>query len=225
MRKTKIFQSLVATALLGLAASQASAALITSRAALGGNDFIDWAQLGGVGVGVSSPANVISDLGLSAVATNAAGNFFRLNQGSGWSGNFAVGDALLWTNNTAGPISLDFGSGISAAGAQIQQNLFGSFTAVISAYDSFNNLLESYQVVGDSTPNGDNSAIFIGISRGAADIDRIDFSVLGGFDFAINQVTLLADGGNNGTVPVPASLALVGAGLLALSATQRRRQR
>ncbi len=209
----------------------ASATLVTLRGSLGGDDAIDWAQLGADGDEITQPGAVTSSLGRSASVSNPNGAIYRFDEGAGagtYHGNFAAGDALLTTFFDSGPISIDFTSGpVARVGAQIQSLALGSFIGMLSAFDASNNLLESVSLDGTSTfGNGDNSAIFLGMTRASADIDRIEFSVTfndplaADFALAINQL----DFGLRGTgvpVPEPGSLALVGVALAA--AAWRRR--
>lgn len=206
----------------------ASATLVTARGSLGGDDSIDWAQLGPDGTEITpQPGAVTSTGGRSASVRNPNGVLYRLDEGAGtYSGNFAIGDALLTTFFNNGPISIDFGSVLVArVGAQIQSLVLGSFVGRLSVFGATDNLLESVTFGGESNFNADNSAIFLGLTRAVADIDRIEFSVEGGslnsdFALAINQL----DFGLRGTgvpVPEPGSLALVGVALAA--AAWRRR--
>lgn len=204
----------VVVALAGLA-SVANASLVTSRGALGGTDFIEWGQFGGDFTPVASGSGGLTNLGMG-FTVHGPSTMERRNQGTGWAGNFAQGDRLLWTRDTPGAMTIVFSSAIGAVGAQIQRDAYGSFTGEIAVYDINNILLESYAVGGTSNGNGDNSAIFIGIDRAQNDIVRVVFNVDGGReDFAVNQVDIRP-------VPTPGSLALVSAaGLLA---ARRRRK-
>ena len=226
-RKQIVIRSTLLRALAGgvLAASalQASAGLVTTRAALAADDAIDWGQLAGNQAteyaGVSS---VTSTLGVIAAASNSAGSLFRFDENDGaFTGNFAIGDKLVSTFFTSGPIVVDFTTGLSKIGAQIQANNYGAFTGVITAYDSANSVLESWGFVGDSNGNQDNSAIFIGISRANADIDHVSFSIAGGADFAINQVALSRM--TDQRVPEPASWGLAALSLVGLGLSRRRK--
>lgn len=198
--------------------------LVTSRAALGANDFVDWSGFGGTNTTVPSGSNINSNLGGTVTVTNPSGNFERRNQNNGWAGNFAPGDPLLWTQNTVGPMVISFGSPVSGAGAQIQRDSFGGFTATIDVFDAGNNLLASFNLAGSSTSAGDNSAIFLGAVDASPTISRIEYSVDGGTqDFAINQLDI---GGQQ--VPTMSHMGLVLLGLLLASVSvvslyQRRR--
>ena len=74
--------------------------------------------------------------------------FQRRDQGNGWSGNFALGDALLWTQGLVGPMVIEFDQPVVGAGAQIQVNAIGAFTATLNVYGTSNTLIDSFTVNG-----------------------------------------------------------------------------
>ncbi|MDM3859799.1 MAG: hypothetical protein PT118_08160 [Aphanizomenon gracile PMC644.10] len=113
-----------------------------------------------------------------------------------WRGNFAPGDNLL-SSRGDGPITIVFANPVFGAGAQIQANSYGSFTANLTAYDVSNNSLGTFNLPGLSNGNADNSAIFIGVADSTASIAKLTFSVPDSDDdFVINRVSVA-------TVPVP----------------------
>jgi len=196
------------------------------RGLFNGNDFVDWGSLGPAITLVTNPVTTTSNGGLSLNVSEPVGtDFTRVDQGNGWDGNFAPGDSLLWTSfgdPGPGPITIDFASPISGAGAQIQDNRHSTFLATIDVYNG-GTLLGSFTEAGPgfSTPQGDNTAIFIGIKDlSGANITRLVFST-DVEDFAINRMDLLTQ--NTTPVPEPSSLFLVTTGLGAALVVIRRR--
>jgi hypothetical protein len=209
--------------------SDATLTEFTNRGALGANDFIDWSQLGPAFTLVPNNSAVSSNLGLSAVISNAVpfgGNGFeiRVQTSGGWAGNFAPGDFVLWTHDTTGVTAdIAFNNAIFGAGAQIQRDNFGEFTAEIQAFGPSHILLGFFTELGNSTSNGDNSAIFLGVTSDTP-ITGISYFLSGaeGGDagFAINRLDLVTT-----AVPEPATMLLLGSGLLGMGVYARRRFR
>jgi hypothetical protein len=175
--------------------SSAQPVLITDRASLTGNDFIDWGGLFMLpDTPISDPFTKCSVYGMvSATVSNPSGQFEYKVQDIGWDGNFMPGEGLLWTQYTVGPMVIEFEVPVIGAGAQIQRGLYGPFTATLDVYGVSDTLIASFTVNGSSTPDNDNSAIFLGALDDTASIKRIEFSVDSGTsDFAINYLELAA---------------------------------
>jgi hypothetical protein len=169
---------LAAFGLVFLAAAPAKAdMLITSRSALGGTDHIDWGVLGPATPGatlaaIPSPSTLLSAGGVSftisesPTLTQNQANFMRYDQvGSAvpfqaWYGNFSPGDHLLFTGTGVagggmGPIVITSnGPLMVAAGTQIQANLPGPFTAIITTFDANGNPISSFTETGDRPYSG-----------------------------------------------------------------------
>ncbi len=169
----------------------AAPVVVTSRAALAGNDFIDWGGFGAELTLIPSPSTIGSNTSaITATVSMPSGQFRRVDQSSGWIGNFAPGDHLLFTNGFNGPIDITFSQPVNGAGVQIQYSLFGPFTATINVYDASNNLIGSFSLAGNSTSNADNSAIFLGVMDSAPTIKRIEYNTTNN-TFSINQLGLI----------------------------------
>ena len=171
---------------------------ISSRAALAGNDYLDWGQLGAESYdGVTQPISATTNLSESVTVT-ADGDLFRFDEAGIWDGNFADGDALLLQDgpgeNIPYPITLEFAAAITAVGAQIQNNLWGSFTAKIEVFNGTTSL-GAYTASGSSSATTPPAAVFIGLRSSSANITKAQISVTATPDdllgqFAINRVEL-----------------------------------
>jgi hypothetical protein len=185
-----------------------SFSLVTSRAALASADSVNWGTLGPQWTVASNPFTILSTSGHSITVSKTVADSFRtvVEKGPGypsgaWIGNFAPGDAVLWTFDTGtssrNPINMNFGpTPVAAGGAQIDLDIATGasikFTAEVDAYDASGNLLASFTEKGVATTAEDNSAIFIGISSSSANIFQIALSIKDSSkvekgDFAINQ--------------------------------------
>lgn len=219
MSKRLMFSAAL-VALVAIGNGSAGAAEITSLAALSSNDSIDWGQLGPTGTVLTSPQLVTSTGGLGATVTSL-GDLERRDEGSGWAGNFTIGDHLLWDQGIANPdsITITFDQAVRGFGAQIQADFFGPFTARITLSNG-----DVFTELGDSSNLADGSAIFIGALDPTADITSVTFDLTSAAfspnDFAIDTLFL----NTVTTVPEPLTLSLFGAGLAGTIALRRRRK-
>jgi hypothetical protein len=200
MLRTATRSILIAAGVAAFASvAPAHAGGITSRVGL--TDTIDWSQLGPTSTVLSSPQTVMSVDGVTVTVSSAGGVFERRDEGDGWSGIFTPGEALLWDQGVGPDITLTFGTPVSAAGATIQADFFGAYTAQITV-----NGAETFSVNGDNTGAEDGSAPFIGWSGGP--ITTLQFELTSAADapndFAIGTVSL-----GTTTVPEPSTWAMM----------------
>jgi hypothetical protein len=177
---------------------------INSRAALGGDDFIDWGTLGPSGTSLGLTFLVTSNDGLGATVSSTATPFgaSRKNQGPmDWNGSFAPGDELLFSGaGTARPtVTIQFSTPVAGAGAQIEDAFLDGvspYIAGLQVFGSANTLLGSFTQTGISTEgSGNNSAIFLGVLNDTANIDHITYRISEASNalvgFALNQLDIV----------------------------------
>jgi hypothetical protein len=177
--------------------------LVTSRAALAGNDFIDWGTLGlASNTGIpQNPFSILSSHGVNVTVGEPSGNLTYIVEGQPgpqfWNGNFTPGDHLLDSGipSNRGPMTISFPSPVLGGGAQIENDPGGPFVASIAAFDATGTLLGSFTEAGQSSFT--TTAIFLGIRSDSANIAKIQYSIVSGppdprVDFAINQFDFYA---------------------------------
>jgi hypothetical protein len=212
--------------LLSLAPAAQALTLVSQRAALKGNDLLDWSSLsspapltflpnsfrtvsqGGVDLNVAIP--VSSQAGITPPLV------FQTLPG-GIETNFALGDFVLFTGlvpgpppaiGNPGPITITFDTPVFGAGTQIAVDDTLSFIASIEAFDVDNNSLGLFSAPGTSSLALDNSAIFLGVRSDTRNISRLVFSTsVPNRAVGINALSLV-------TVAVPEPSSILGLLLL-----------
>jgi hypothetical protein len=209
------FVRLMAFSLFATTAAGADALnVVTSKAAQGANDSVAWSQLGVNATVLGLAFTATSAKGVTIAGTLAGANSIIAvvcaASPCSWSGTgFSASDSLLWTsdagNSGNGPVTLSFGMGITGAGALIQANAPGQFTAQIQAFNGAT-LLGTFTATSDTA--GD--ATYLGVQdQTGSNITKVVFSLTacglldtsGCTDFAIGAVNL-----NSG--PAAASLSV-----------------
>ena len=156
---------------------------VSSKASQGSNDSVLWSQLGADATVLAASAKATSGTGVAvnvafAGANSLASAVCAAAPTCSWSGTgFAAGDRIIWTADAAaggtGPVSLSFGTSVSGAGALIQADEPGQFTAQIQAFNG-STLLGSFSV----TSNATGDAVYLGIlDQTGANITSVTFSL------------------------------------------------
>src|ERR1700674_60049 len=176
---------------------------VSSPSLQGANDFVSWSKLGPdatlLGLSFSAPLAVGIVPGTVTLAgANSVVSVVCAASPCSWKGSgFTTADSLLWTsdagNSGNGPVTLTFAAPITGAGAMIQANAPGAFTAQIQAFNGAT-LLGSFTVNSVA-----GAAVYIGgQDQTGANITKVVFSLTACgpldlsscTDFAIDTVNL-----------------------------------
>ena len=200
--------------------------LVTERAALGGNDLLDWSSLGKVFNPLAPDPTAFLPNSFSGTSGRGLGLNVEIPFLAGVSPpfvlqtlpfpfgiptNFASGDFILFTGSNPktfpaagnpGPLTITFDTPVLGAGTQITVDDTPKFKAFISAFDADNNPLGTFSVLGTSSTALDNSALFLGILSDGPKIKKLVYSAsVPKRALGINSVSLVRV-----SVPEPSSL-------------------
>jgi len=212
----KLLMFLAAFLLMAFAVAQAD--LIVPITSPSPTDFtVNWSQLGAsftiIPHGFVATASN-SDTVFGMFGVSGQGGQVR-QQGNGWIGDFNTGDYLVWTNNH-GPLTFLLDKGYADAGAYIQPDYYGAFTANLMVYNG-TTLLGTITASGTSTTTP-GTALFLGaLDLTGPNITKVVFSITGSRNFAIDTLYLSA-------IPEPGTLVLWGTGLIGVASLARRRR-
>ena len=174
-----------------------------------------------------SPSAFTSGGGITGFVGNVGTQqpFEVRQQGVSWGGNFPANMGVLYNGvstlgNDPSDIAATFDVGVYGAGAYIQANAGGAFTATVTLFDANFQPLGSFSANGVSDGNV-GTALFIGAYDTSADVYAIQFNVKdinGADNFAIGTLGL-----QTSAVPEPGTLMLLAPSALGLAGVIRRR--
>ena len=159
----------------------------------------------------------------SASADPTISFFHEASSGRG----FPAGANVMRTNtprlDSTATITLFFAQGLSAFGLDLSP-IASDWGGDIAAFGASNHLLGTASVTGAAICNGQTNCPvqFLGVSDSVTPITKIEVS-LSGSTFGPIQIGPLDEKLAVSRIPEPASLSVLGAGLLALGALRRRR--
>jgi hypothetical protein len=191
---------LLLSAVLALVATMTAHAdtlvLITSRPKTT-NYPAYWSQLGHVGTHLGARFTLYS----GPIAINGQENCYAFSQGcwivqegNGYLGDFTKGDYLLTLSYIAPPLRLQFSTGLTQAGAQIEGRPGYSYPMTIVASDKNHNVLGTFEVILANNRKEDGSAAYWGIEDlTGPNIYYLDYSTKDDV-WAINELSVTAPG-------------------------------
>lgn len=212
----RLTRTLTALALAVAVAPAAGAQQVTDRSQVGSSSTITWT---GATVGTTTASQTGAGVTVDA-GTN--GNFSPLIAGSSWQGGFTNGDALLYAGGGSW-VELSFSSMLDGFATQLWHNL-GTYAVTFEAFRGTSSIF-SYilNASGGGAPNDNQAPVFGLVDAGGFDRVRITSSA----EFSIDELTISQGGRvpDPTTVPEPATVALLGTGLLGMAAVRLRRRK
>lgn len=233
--KKKLLLLTIAVLCFATFASADTFTTYATRVAQNPSDIFDWSTIAPPGTEVTTPQFVPSFGGTNAalVGNIDGSDFFTMQEGFTWIGNFDYGESLIWTGNSGlgfggiGPMAVEFASGVGSVGFAISADFYGPFTATLTALDAGLNPLFTMTGNGVSNGNEDGSALFMGLGDlSGSNIAAIEFTIASSVDpnanndFAIDDLSI---GYTATATPEPSSLVLLGSGLLGMAGVLRRK--
>jgi len=202
----------------------ASVAILAIPAA-GYADTINFSQFGPDDTSLPSPltGTTVGGVGVTLTGPVAGPSSFTvLTQGTTWLGAFPAGTPVLFDGSNPGTVHLSFTTALTSLALAVQSNNSGAFTGTLTV---FNGVTE----VGTISAAG----LECGGTTSCGSAPLLSLTVSGGFTSAVIGTTNddggFAMGGSGGSapagIPEPASLTLMGAGLLGLGVFRRKRLR
>ena len=187
--------------------------------ALGPHVAVDWSVFGPDGTVISTPDSRTVG-GITVGVASSQGVLKRYDEGTSFTGNFAVGDHLLGDDGSeSDSFIVSFGSPVRGLGTQVDSHYIrGAYSGRIDFFSATNVLLFSAPFAGNNTFAQDNTAPFVGVTSNLANISYAAFLIDQSFDpnlpsFAgsllINRLDVLK-------VPEPSSLALMCTALMGI---------
>jgi hypothetical protein len=218
----------------------ANLSFVSSRAALGANDFVDWSNpitpissvptsfstnsAGGIKV-TGSQAGAFGEVRTQnptsyIVGTNSPSGGNAYQNSTFWNGNFAPNDAVYW-NQGSGALTLSFATPVSAVGTQLDSLFYhdsatpagtSPFRGTITAFYG-NGASSTFSANGLTSALADNSATFYGVSSDSADITRVvfdTFDIPGGNNYYNYAINRVSLRTTSGVQAVPEPFSIVG---------------
>jgi len=192
-------------------------------------NMIDWCQFGCSGAQYPTPqawTGSNGDTGLVGLMSTQQG-FYNLQQGTSWYGLFDGNMGLVYNGafygNTPTDIVIQFDQGEAGGGAWVEDNFLSyPYTATVTAYDSSLMPIGSYMV----TSAANDPAMFVGLTDTAPDIWALQFDVSsqGAINYGDNPDFAIGTAKYGAVVPEPASMLLMGLGLVGVGWVARRRK-